>query len=112
MSVQNGSAAAGEGVVQERPAAGGIYASLFEKINLTPVAALSALDTWQDAQAMAAPPLGDGPFWLGMNGVLGVERDNLPDDIPQTFTTELGYYTGLQPATPQQGNRHVTYTFD
>jgi type VI secretion system protein ImpH len=61
---------------------------------------------------LAAPPLGDGPFWLGMNGVLGVERDNLPDDIPQTFTTELGYYTGLQPATPQQGNRHVTYTFD
>nr|WP_261766344.1 type VI secretion system baseplate subunit TssK [Pantoea agglomerans] len=53
MSVQNGSAAAGEGVVQERPAAGGIYASLFEKINLTPVAALSALDTWQDAQAMS-----------------------------------------------------------
>lgn len=56
--------------------------------------------------------LGGHYLLFGMNGVLGVERDNLPDDIPQTFTTELGYYTGLQPATPQQGNRHVTYTFD
>ncbi len=61
---------------------------------------------------LAAPPLGEGPFWLGMNGVLGAEDENLADDIPQTFTTELGYYTGLQPATPQQGNRRVTYKFN
>lgn len=61
---------------------------------------------------LAAPPLGEGPFWLGMNGVLGADDEDLPDDIPQTFTTELGYYTGLQPATPQQGNRRVTYKFD
>lgn len=61
---------------------------------------------------LAAPPLGEGPFWLGMNGVLGAEEYHLPDDIPQTFTTELGYYTGLQPATPQQGNRRVTYKFE
>lgn len=61
---------------------------------------------------LAAPPLGEGPFWLGMNGVLGAEDEGLPDDIPQTFTTELGYYTGLQPATPQQGNRRVTYKFN
>jgi type VI secretion system protein ImpH len=47
-----------------------------------------------------------------MNGVLGMEGDDLPDDIPQTFTTELGYYTGLEPATPQQGNRRVTYKFN
>jgi hypothetical protein len=32
-----------------------------------------------------------------MNGVLGAEGDELPDDIPETFTTELGYYSGLQP---------------
>jgi hypothetical protein len=32
-----------------------------------------------------------------MNGVLGAEDEYLLDDIPQTFTTELGYYTGLQP---------------
>jgi type VI secretion system protein ImpH len=47
-----------------------------------------------------------------MNGVLGAEEGAFPDDIPQTFTTELGYYTGLQPAKPQQGNRRVTYKFD
>ena len=61
---------------------------------------------------LAAPPLGEGPFWLGMNGVLGVEGGNLSEDIPQTFTTELGCYTGLEPATPQQGNRRVTYKFN
>ncbi|HGU5336554.1 TPA: type VI secretion system contractile sheath large subunit, partial [Escherichia coli O146] len=30
-----------------------VYASLFEKINLNPVSALSALDIWQDPQAMS-----------------------------------------------------------
>lgn len=53
MSVQN-NIAGGESVVLERPAAGGVYASLFEKINLNPVSELSALDIWQDAQAMEA----------------------------------------------------------
>ncbi len=44
MSVQN-NIAGGESMVLERPAAGGVYASLFEKINLSPVSELSALDT-------------------------------------------------------------------
>lgn len=61
---------------------------------------------------LAVPPLGEGPFWLGMNGVLGADQETLTDDIPQTFTTELGCYTGLQPAILQQGNRRVTYNFD
>ncbi len=52
MSVKNENAAGGESVVLERPAAGGVYASLFEKINLNPVSELSALDIWQDAQAI------------------------------------------------------------
>lgn len=52
MSVKNENAAGGESVVLERPAAG-VYASLFEKINLNPVSELSALDIWQDAQAMS-----------------------------------------------------------
>lgn len=43
MSVQNNTAG-GESVVLERPAVGGVYASLFEKINLNPVSELSALD--------------------------------------------------------------------
>ncbi len=57
------------------------------------------LTTW--TRLLGAPPLGEGPFWLGMNGVLGAESEDLPDDIPKNFTTELGYYSGLQPATPQ-----------
>ncbi|MFW3298182.1 type VI secretion system baseplate subunit TssG, partial [Enterobacter quasiroggenkampii] len=56
--------------------------------------------------------LGDNPFWLGLNGVLGADDDSLPDDIPETFTTELGYYSGLEPAKTQQGNRRVTYKFN
>jgi type VI secretion system protein ImpB len=61
---------------------------------------------------LAVPPLGENPFWLGMNGVLGAEDDSHPDDIPETFTTELGYYSGLEPAKTQQGNRRVTYKFN
>lgn len=61
---------------------------------------------------LVAPPLGEGPFWLGMNGVLGAQDEDLPEDIPQTFTTELGYYAGLEPESSQQGNRRVTYKFD
>lgn len=53
MSVKNENAAGGESVALERPAAGGVYASLFKKINLKPVSELSALDIWQDAQAMS-----------------------------------------------------------
>lgn len=61
---------------------------------------------------LTVPSLGDAPFWLGMNGVLGAENDEIPDDIPQTFTTELGYYNGLPAATQTKGNRCVTYKFD
>lgn len=61
---------------------------------------------------LAVPPLGDAPLWLGMNGVLGVEDNVVPPDVPQTFTTELGYYSGLQPATQTKGNRRVTYKFN
>lgn len=57
MSVKNENAAGNESVVLERPAAGGVYASLFEKINLNPVSELSALDIWQDAQAMGKVPV-------------------------------------------------------
>ncbi|AGB81975.1 type VI secretion protein, EvpB/VC_A0108 family [Serratia sp. FGI94] len=53
MSVKNENAAGGESVVLECPQAGGVYASLFEKINLNPVASLSALDSWQDNQTMS-----------------------------------------------------------
>lgn len=61
---------------------------------------------------LPVPPLGDAPFWLGMSGVLGVEGDDIPDDVPPTFTTELGLYSGLSPATFTKGDRRVTYKFD
>lgn len=61
---------------------------------------------------LVAPPLGEGSFWLGMNGVLGMYTDDIPDDIPLTFTSELGVYTGLEPAKQRQGNRCVTYKFN
>jgi len=61
---------------------------------------------------LGAPPLGDRPFWLGMNSVLGIEEGGLGDDIPQTFTTEIGLYSGLRPVILTKGNRCVTYKFD
>ena len=53
MSVHNESRTAGETTVLDRPATGGVYASLFEKINLNPVSELSDLNVWQDNQAMS-----------------------------------------------------------
>ncbi len=53
MSVQNSTSQTGEALVREHAEASGVYASLFEKINLTPVAALGDIDTWQDSQALA-----------------------------------------------------------
>jgi len=55
MSVQNEKNAvpAGETLVRERSAVDGVYASLFEKINLKPASQLSDLSVWQDETAMA-----------------------------------------------------------
>ena len=75
MSVQN-NIAGGESMVLERPAAGGVYASLFEKINLSPVSELSALDIWQDAQAMSdatADERSDGRY-AGLPGMSDQSR--------------------------------------
>ena len=60
---------------------------------------------------LAIPPLGERAFWPGVNGVLGADDADLAHDIPPIFTTDLGYYTGLQPAISQQGMRCVTYKF-
>lgn len=67
--------------------------------------------------SLAAPPLGDDTFWLGLKGVLGADERVLADDMPQTFTCDLGEYSGLQPAKQQffkqqQGNRRVSYQLD
>src|SRR5471032_699183 len=53
MSVKNENSAGRENITLEQPESGGVYASLFEKINLNPVSTLSALDIWQDNQAMS-----------------------------------------------------------
>ena len=54
MSVQNETAVpAGEVITRERSTSEGVYASLFEKINLKPASQLSDLSVWQDETAMA-----------------------------------------------------------
>lgn len=53
MSVQNETHANGETTVLDRPAVRGVYASLFEKINLNPLSALSDLNVWQNNQTMS-----------------------------------------------------------
>ncbi len=53
MSVQNETQSSGGTTVLENPAAEGVYASLFDKINLNPVSSLSDLNVWQDNQAMS-----------------------------------------------------------
>lgn len=57
-------------------------------------------------------PLGEAPFRLGMSGVLGVEGDEIPSDVPQTFTIESGRYQGLSSSVSVQGNQRVTYQFN
>lgn len=63
-------------------------------------------------QLLPAPVLGETPFLLGLTGVLGMEGTQIPSDLPARFTTELGGYTGMSPATSQQGNQRVAYQFD
>lgn len=52
MSVQNSTASTGETLVRESSASG-VYASLFEKINLTPVSSLGELSEYQNDAIMA-----------------------------------------------------------
>lgn len=66
MSVQN-NIAGGESMVLERPAAGGVYASLFEKINLSPVSELSALDMPQGHNTPSLYEMLTGNFTGGLN---------------------------------------------
>ena len=53
MSVQNETLSAGKTTELESPTKEGVYASLFEKINLNPVCTLNDLNVWQDNQAMS-----------------------------------------------------------
>ncbi len=61
---------------------------------------------------LPAPVLGETPFILGMSGVLGMEGETVPPDLPDIFTFDLDGYCGMPPATSQQGNSCVAYQFD
>lgn len=63
-------------------------------------------------QLLPAPVLGETSFILGMTGVLGMEGDEVPPDLPATFIIEAGSYCGMSPAVTPQGNRRVTYLTD
>lgn len=101
MSVKNENAAGGESVVLERPAAGGVYASLFKKINLNPVSELSALDIWQDAQAMS-DATADERLTAGMQVFLecltkaGSKVEKLDKNLIDHHIAELDYQISRQ----------------
>ena len=101
MSVKNENAAGGESVVLERPAAGGVYASLFKKINLKPVSELSALDIWQDAQAMS-DATADERLTAGMQVFLecltkaGSKVEKLDKNLIDHHIAELDYQISRQ----------------
>lgn len=63
-------------------------------------------------QLLPAPVLGETSFLLGLTGVLGMEGDEVPPDLPATFTIEAGCYRGMPPAVTLQGDRRVTYSVD
>jgi len=53
MSVNTENSSSSQTTVLERPEAGTVYASLFDKINLTPVTSLGDLNDFQDTAALA-----------------------------------------------------------
>ncbi|WP_206507633.1 type VI secretion system contractile sheath domain-containing protein, partial [Enterobacter kobei] len=101
MSVQNEKNTGGETVVLDRPSAGGVYASLFEKINLNPVSELSALDMWQDAQAMS-DATADERLTAGMQVFLecltksGSKVEKLDRNLIDHHIAELDYQISRQ----------------
>jgi len=101
MSVKIENVAGGESVVLERPAAGGVYASLFKKINLNPVSELSALDIWQDAQAMS-DATADERLTAGMQVFLecltkaGSKVEKLDKNLIDHHIAELDYQISRQ----------------
>ncbi|RFT04474.1 type VI secretion system contractile sheath domain-containing protein, partial [Edwardsiella anguillarum] len=101
MSVQNENIAGSKSEVLEHPVAGGVYASLFEKINLSPVSALSALDIWQDAQAMS-DATADERLTAGMQVFLeclkksGSKVEKLDKNLIDHHIAELDYQISRQ----------------
>ncbi|KGT87401.1 hypothetical protein NG99_23280, partial [Erwinia typographi] len=101
MSVKNERAAEGESVVLEQSGTGSVYASLFEKINLSPVSELGALDIWQDQQAMS-DATADQRLTAGMQVLLeclskaGTQVEKLDKTLIDHHIAELDYRIGRQ----------------
>ena len=100
MSVQKEKNVA-ESVVSETHAGDSVYASLFEKINLNPVSALSALDIWQDPQAMSEASA-DERLTAGMQvfmeclATAGVQVEKLDKALIDHHIAELDYQISCQ----------------
>ncbi|ECU9385941.1 type VI secretion system contractile sheath large subunit [Salmonella enterica subsp. enterica serovar Newport] len=101
MSVKNESAASGESIVLSDPQEGSVYASLFEKINLKPVSELSALEIWQDEQAMS-DAMANERLTAGMQVFLecltksGTKVDRLDRALIDHHIAELDYQISRQ----------------
>ena len=100
MSVQKEKNVA-ESVVSETHAGDSVYASLFEKINLSPVSALSALDIWQDPQAMSEASA-DERLTAGMQVFMeclakaGTQVEKLDKALIDHHIAELDYQISCQ----------------
>ena len=100
MSVQKENNVA-ESVVSEAHAGDSVYASLFEKINLNPVSALSALDIWQDPQAMSEASA-DERLTAGMQVFMeclakaGTQVEKLDKALIDHHIAELDYQISCQ----------------
>ncbi len=100
MSVQKEKNVA-ESVVSETHTGDSVYASLFEKINLNPVSALSALDIWQDPQAMSEASA-DERLTAGMQVFMeclakaGTQVEKLDKALIDHHIAELDYQISCQ----------------
>ncbi len=100
MSVQKEKNVA-ESVVSETHTGDSVYASLFEKINLSPVSALSALDIWQDPQAMSEASA-DERLTAGMQVFMeclakaGTQVEKLDKALIDHHIAELDYQISCQ----------------
>ncbi len=94
-------AAQGQTTLLEGNAPEGVYASLFEKINLKPVSEMSALDIWQDAQAMS-DATADERLTAGMQVFLecltksGSKVEKLDKNLIDHHIAELDYQISRQ----------------
>ncbi len=88
MSVQNENAVSGgETLVRERSMDNGVYASLFEKINLTPATGLSDLSIWQDTYGHIDR---DGRYRVNML----FDRDNWETGFESLWVRQSRPYAG------------------